>query len=147
MINGFISQDKYDDILRLIPIVCVDVAIAYRGKILIVERRDAPCAGQWWLPGGRLFKGEGLEDCARRKAKEEVGLKGYDHCFGLEMVYYTSTIFDTVHSVNFVYLAFADSDKVELDETCLDHKWVDTINRDYHQYIRAALFKSFMRMK
>lgn len=144
MINhNFIPQDKYDEILRLVPIVCVDVAIAYRGKVLLVKRRDTPCADQWWLPGGRLFKGEGLEDCVRRKAKEEVGLMGLE----LDLFYHASTIFDTVHSVNFVYLAFADSDQVMLDETCLDHKWIDTIDSDYHQYIRAALFKAFMRMK
>lgn len=131
-----IPQEKYDEILRLVPIVCVDVAIYYSSGILLIKRRDEPCAGQWWLPGGRLRRGERLEDCAIRKAKEETGL---DCEFGW-MEYYASTVFETVHSVNFVYSLYASNDKVILDDTCLDHKWIYQIELNLHEYIKKSLW-------
>jgi colanic acid biosynthesis protein WcaH len=115
-----IPQPEYDRILSLIPIVCVDVAIIYAGKILFIKRRDEPAAGEWWLPGGRLYRGEALIDCAYRKAKEEVGLD----CKSARLVHYEATNFGSIHSVNFCYLLEAKGDDVKLDDTCLDYQWV-----------------------
>ena len=36
------------------------------GKILLVERGDAPAKGLMWLPGGRVWKGELMRDTALR---------------------------------------------------------------------------------
>jgi len=48
------------------------------GKLecLLVERGSEPVKGVWWLPGGRIYKGETFFDAAIRKVKEETGLIG-----------------------------------------------------------------------
>ncbi len=142
--NNHISQDQYNEIIFLIPIVCVDVAIVYDNKVLLIKRRDEPAKGEWWLPGGRLYKGETLTDCALRKAKEETGLD----CILGPMIHYASTDFGTVHSVNFVYLLFASDDNVKLDDTCLDCGWMKTYSSQMfgkvlHPYVRQCLSKAF----
>ncbi len=138
-----IPQDLYNEIISLIPIVCVDVAIVYNNKILLIKRRDEPAKGEWWLPGGRLHKGETLEDCALRKAKEETGL----YCEVGPMTYDASTDFGTVHSVNFVYLLFASDDNVKLDDTCLDYKWISERQEfsffDYKEYVHNCILRAF----
>lgn len=140
--NLLIPDEKYKEIISLIPIVCVDIAIEYNGKILLVRRRDEPMAGHYWLPGGRLHKNETLENCALRKAIEETGL----YCQLGPCIHYSSTIFDTVHSVNFVYLLTANSDKVKLDDTSVGYKWVDRTEDNYHPYLRVSLQKAILSL-
>ena len=45
-------------------------------ECLLVQRATEPVKGVWWLPGGRIYKGETFFDAAIRKTKEETGLRG-----------------------------------------------------------------------
>lgn len=115
----WIPEELYQNIIKVMPIVCVDVVITYEDKVLLVKRNREPAKGLWWLPGGRLHKGEGLLDCALRKAKEECGLD----CKPGPMVHYAGTVFENVHSVNFCFLLFAKSHNFILDQTSSDGHW------------------------
>ena len=127
MNNGYIPQTEYDLIITKVPIVCVDVIIYYQDKILFIKRADEPARNEWWIPGGRLHKGETLKDCALRKAKEETGL----NCIFRGIIHFDNTIFDTgpnnipIHSVNFCALLVAETDQTELNKSCLDFVWAD----------------------
>ena len=58
------------------PILCVDcVIINENGQYLLVKRQNEPLKGEWWVPGGRVGKGEKLGCAIRRKVKEELGIK------------------------------------------------------------------------
>lgn len=57
------------------PILGVSACLFRAGKVLLVERRDAPYAGLLSLPGGRLRFGERLEAAVRREVLEETGLE------------------------------------------------------------------------
>ena len=69
----WIPASTYRAFLERMPIACVDIAIVHRGAVLLVKREDAPAKGQWWVPGGRVHKGETMRETAGRKALEEVG--------------------------------------------------------------------------
>lgn len=56
------------------PILGVGALIFNRGRILLVERGNAPLKGWWSLPGGVLEIGETLEEGIRREVLEETGL-------------------------------------------------------------------------
>lgn len=149
--NGYIPQADYFQILRLVPIVCVDVAIVRGDKVLLVKRKDKPAQGEWWFPGGRVYKGESLRQAALRKAQEEVGLK----CKAGEIIHTAETVFEDgpegipVHSVNTIFfLSPVDDSQVILDNShstylWVDAKWVKANDNDLDSYMIEGLEKVF----
>jgi colanic acid biosynthesis protein WcaH len=143
--SAFIDQELYDAILRHMPIACVDVAIVYNGCVLLVRREDSPAKGEWWVPGGRVIKGETLRETARRKAREEVGLD----CHVGPIIHTAETIFTDgpggipVHSINTCFLLYPTHESTGLCVT-LDHhhtawRWADSITDELHPYVARCL--------
>lgn len=50
------------------------VAVIDKGRVLLIQRAQAPYSGMWTLPGGRLEPEEDAEACAIREVREELGL-------------------------------------------------------------------------
>jgi colanic acid biosynthesis protein WcaH len=145
----FIPQDLYNQILLNVPIACVDIALVSHGKVLLVKRNDAPAKGQWWVPGGRVLKGEMMIATAKRKALDEVGIRVHVG----PIVHTDETIFDDgpcnipVHSINscfFVYPADSAFTPI-LDSHHENCKWVNTIDTDLHPYVKACLMGAGLR--
>jgi len=137
-----IPQKLYDKILETMPISCVDVVIVSDGKFLVVKRKDEPAKGEWWLPGGRVIKGETLKGCAHRKALEEVGLD----CWVGPIVHTDETVFETgpngipVHSINVCFLLHPKDDSfIKLDGHSFGFKWDDLKETLYHPYVMKCL--------
>lgn len=60
------------------PSVTVDVVVVTkerRPRVLLIQRKQPPCAGTWALPGGFIDMDETLEASARRELEEETGIK------------------------------------------------------------------------
>jgi len=142
-----IPEEKYKEILELMPIVCVDLVIVYCGKIFLAKRINEPAKGQWFLPGGRIMKNEKLNDAVMRKAKEETGLDVKI----IKPLMFDETMFDEssmegvvsgVHTVNLVYLVEAKNNKVKLDTQNSEYKWIDIIDENWHPYVKKAISSS-----
>ena len=138
-----IPWDLYRQILETMPIPCVDIAVVANGAVLLVRRKDAPAQGQWWVPGGRVFKGEMMKDSAIRKAREEVGIE----CHVGPIIHTAETIFPDgpngipVHSINscfFMYPVEADF-HIQLDTHQNEYQWVDHIPEGLHEYVERCL--------
>ena len=53
----------------------IAVAVVERdGRFLVQRREEEPFQGLWEFPGGKLERGESLEEAARRECREERGL-------------------------------------------------------------------------
>lgn len=56
------------------PLLTVDALIIYKGKLVLVKRKNPPYQGYFALPGGFVEVGETVESAVVREAKEETGL-------------------------------------------------------------------------
>ena len=141
----WISDKTYRGFLASMPIACVDIAIVHRGAVLLVKRKDAPARGQWWLPGGRVWKGEMMRATAARKALEEVGIE----CHAGPIIHTAETIFPDgpggipVHSINVCFFLYPVSSKVRLSPKLDAHhggaQWVRTIAAGLDPYVVRCL--------
>ena len=115
-----LSADQYAQMLERMPILCVDgLVLDERGHFLLVRRRNAPRQGEWWVPGGRVLKGETLDAAFCRKMREEIGL---DVRILMPVGYFEIQHEDDprggpagVHQVSVVFAAVATGGAVRLD--------------------------------
>lgn len=74
MIDGWISDDDWETIVANVPIVSVDLLVRYKGGLLFGKRINKPAKGYWFLPGGRVQKGETRREAVHRIAEAELGI-------------------------------------------------------------------------
>jgi 8-oxo-dGTP diphosphatase len=60
------------------PAIVVSGLVQRGDTVLLVRRRNAPNAGRWALPGGRVEFGERLEAAVIREIGEETGIVAAD---------------------------------------------------------------------
>lgn len=122
-----IASEFYRAFVAYMPIVCVDIVIREFGgsRVLLVQRANEPLKGHWWVPGGRILKGETAIDAARRKALTEVGMDLDPKFLGIYEGRFESSAHNVpTHTVSLVYEAFArTNDEVKLDSQSLGWRW------------------------
>jgi colanic acid biosynthesis protein WcaH len=69
-----ISTDDYRVIVDNVPIVSVDLFVCHQGGLLLGKRTNEPAAGEWFIPGGTVLKGESLIEAVHRVSNEELGV-------------------------------------------------------------------------
>ena len=74
MTEGWIPEDEWKTIVEHVPIVSVDLVVIRDDQILLGKRRNRPAKGEWFVPGGRVKKGETREEAVHRVASEELSL-------------------------------------------------------------------------
>lgn len=124
----YLANKEYKEIISVFPILCVDgVILNELGEFFLVKRKNRPLKDEWWIPGGRVYKGEVLVDALKRKVKEETGLEVRTL---LPLGYYEEhykekglRIRGGVHTISVVFSCIAISKKIELDEQSSDYKW------------------------
>ncbi len=71
----FLGDEEYGRALSAIVVACVDVALVYKGKLLMGLRLNEPYKGRWAFPGGRMKPGESFGDTAARHAWTNLYLR------------------------------------------------------------------------
>lgn len=136
-----IPLNKYTKIIEILPILCVDVVAQNAcGECLLIKRVNEPKKNRWWVIGGRVLKGETLEQAAIRKVKEETGLlvknvrpigyfelKDGTNPFGLLFEY---------HTVSIVFKTTINScQPIKIDRQSVEFKFTKKLPNDF--YIRS----------
>lgn len=69
---------KPEEFLRIVdatPLVSIDLILRNeQGKVLLGERLNRPAQGFWFVPGGRIWKNERVQDALRRISQRELGI-------------------------------------------------------------------------
>ena len=143
--ESWVPDEFYGRIMGSVPIVCVDLVIIRDTEFLLGKRKNEPEKGQWFVPGGRVMKGEKLLDAVIRKTKEEVGLDVNKE--DAEFLMVGETIFEEGedrHSVNVVYKISADDKTITFfDESQTSELgWFKKIDDKWHPFVKEVLKKA-----
>ena len=149
-----LPEDLYETFHMTMPIVCVDVAIVKDEKVLLVKRKRHPLKGQWFFPGGRVFRGESTDETITRLVRGETGLKTYSHAFvGYENQRFASSPFKNdkgTHTISLVFACQTLSQLVKIDGNHSAYGWfgIDEMEPgDFHQSLRRNGQKAIELMK
>jgi len=160
----FLPSEVYSKLVRDCVVCCVDCVIVRhnpltnRKECLLLERSTEPAKGLWWLPGGRLFKGETFFDCATRKAKEETGLEDVTpiQVLGFYNTFFPTSAWDskeekgtqTVAPIILMEIGedSGDASGILLDKTSERYRWIgldpeEAISNKEDKYVVGALLR------
>jgi colanic acid biosynthesis protein WcaH len=71
-----LSMEAYEQLMRMAPIACVEVAIFNPSgeDILLAKRTNMPAQGEYYVPGGGIRKNETIRGAAIRQMQDELGV-------------------------------------------------------------------------
>lgn len=120
------------------PECCVEVVVEIDDGVLLARRTNEPVEGEWFWPGGRLYKGETLKSAARRIAAGELGIDVDVH----ELLGVYSDVWESSavggnpsrHTVNTVFrVSPSEHDfEITLDDQHDDYRLLTDLDGDLH---------------
>lgn len=70
----FLSGDDFANVIRSAPLVSIDLVVRDEtGQVLVGLRVNRPARNFWFVPGGRIYKNERLDDAFERISLAEMG--------------------------------------------------------------------------
>lgn len=70
-----LSDDVFHTVVDAAPLVAIDLVVVNdEGQMLLGLRHNRPAQGFWFVPGGRIRKGESLDKAFARITEAELGL-------------------------------------------------------------------------
>lgn len=70
----WLGRDELLSVVTLAPLVSIDLVVTSpSGEVLVGKRVNRPARDTWFVPGGRILKGERLRDAFARIALAELG--------------------------------------------------------------------------
>ena len=129
------------EIIEATPLVSIDLVIRNpSNKVLLGKRNNRPAMGYWFVPGGRIFKNETINQALKRISEVELGqdlstkapslLGAYDHIY--EDNFLNVKGINTHYVVLAFVIALQQEIEVKSDEQHSELKWweVDKLLQD-----------------
>ena len=70
-----LNAQVFAQVVKNAPMVSIDLILQdAQDRIFLGRRRNQPAKGKWFVPGGRIRKGERLDQALRRIVGEELGV-------------------------------------------------------------------------
>jgi len=143
--DEYIEEDLFSEFIAHMPEVCVEVVVESDTGILLAKRSNEPVQNEWFWPGGRLLKGERLEEAAHRIAREELGIEiEIQDRLGVYSHFWETSAEQGApsrHTVNIVFHVTPsnDSPSITLDEQHSETRWITELEDDLHDYVITYL--------
>ncbi|MDY0121159.1 MAG: GDP-mannose mannosyl hydrolase [Sulfurimonas sp.] len=105
-----LKAEIFIEIIKNTPLISVDLITKNdEGKVLLGKRVNEPARNFWFVPGGRIFKDESLDDAFSRICQSELGVsftREKTDFYGLYEHFYTNNVFNNDFSTHYVVLAY-----------------------------------------
>ncbi|WP_322010114.1 GDP-mannose mannosyl hydrolase [Paraburkholderia sp. J12] len=108
-----LSPTEFLDVVRLAPLVAIDLIVEdAEGRVLVGRRRNRPARGTWFVPGGRILKDERLDGAFTRIVETELGIAAVQRtaarfCGVYEHLYPDNFAAENGIGTHYVVLAYA----------------------------------------
>lgn len=137
----WIPDDEWESIVRNVPIVSVDLVVLTDDGLVLAKRTNEPAKGEWFVPGGRVRKGERLEDAVHRVAREELGIEVeiIESLGAYEHLYPESDVDGSggKHYLANGFVVRAESRKFTIDDQHETIRVFEDPLKDIHPYVRG----------
>lgn len=148
-----LALKDFKQVVEHAPLFAIDLVVVNdKNQILVGERLNAPAKGSWFVPGGRVYKNESLENAFKRISKSELGLEIERHqawLLGLYDHFYDDSFFSSdisTHYINATHVVKLLNEQLNLPQDQHSHyQWIAidslNVNNDVHQYSKIFLPK------
>jgi len=149
----FLSQQDFSQAIAQMPLFAIDLVVLNEHKQMLVGKRlNKPAKDYWFVPGGRIVKGESLEEGFKRLTLNELG-KSIElkqaKLLGLFEHFYEDSVFSDEISTHYINAAHAlmikqdDLKSLPTDEQHAGYRWMNLEeiknNESVHEYTKAYL--------
>ena len=141
-----LPESDFRSVVKNTPLVSIDLVITDpSGAILMGWRENEPAKATWFVPGGRIRKGEKIADAFDRIIQTETGLarRLSESQFGgvYEHLYSTNCFADAAFGTHYCVLAyvlrFNERPSIEIDGQHTGVEWLTPSSAGIHPYSRA----------
>lgn len=73
--SNFLKSEDFAFVIKSTPLISIDLCIVHNKKLLIGKRVNSPAKYNYFVPGGRIYKNEKIENAIQRIIKDEIGIK------------------------------------------------------------------------
>ncbi|MXR50433.1 NUDIX domain-containing protein [Halovenus sp. WSH3] len=141
--SKWIPDEEWATIVRNVPIVSVDLLIRSEEGIVLGKRTNEPAKGEWFIPGGRVHKGETRTEAVDRIAADELGVEVeiVESLGAFEHIYETAEIggVGTKHYLANGYVVDPLTDQFQADGQHADFQVFTAAPQSLHQNVRAYI--------
>jgi len=143
-----LDAQTFKIIIENTPLVSIDLCIVCDRKILLGKRNNEPLKGEWFTPGGRIFKNETWQCALLRIVEVELGLSGIAleslSLMGIWDHFYNNSVVDRGISTHYVnlphYAEFQSKPEITLDDQHGEFQWFDLLvvadDEKFNPYMR-----------
>lgn len=73
---SFLDKSTFETVITSSPLISIDLLVENtKGEYLLGYRNNRPAQGFWFVPGGRILKGESMDGAFQRLSLNELGIK------------------------------------------------------------------------
>jgi colanic acid biosynthesis protein WcaH len=128
---NFLDKDTFSTVIENAPLISIDLVVKNsEDKILLGQRVNKPAKNSWFVPGGRIYKDESIEQAFKRIT-------------GVYQHFYDDNVFNDNFSTHYIVLGFELVIKEELSLGTIQHdkyKWFTQEellnNKDVYTYVK-----------
>jgi len=161
----FLDKEDFEFIIKNTPLISIDLCVTNNNKLLIGKRLNEPAKYYYFVPGGRIYKNETINEAIIRICEQEIGIKKHMYkiedleLLGIYEHFYTQNFFEKDHyNTHYIVMAYQinlnniDSiNKQNIFSQHSDLKWIsvenyiakrgEEINFKIHKYTKNYLKK------
>lgn len=104
----FLDENIFKTIINSTPLISFDLIVSKDDKYLLGKRKNNPAKDFWFVPGGRIYKGETLIDGFARVTYSELGstfIYNPSDFMGVYEHFYPNNFFNDEFPTHYIVLA------------------------------------------